>query len=570
MHREPLPVSADVVPRAPSILRARGHLAPTCTVSVVSLLYRALWQADAEALIETAHREFCSWVSSKDSRLEVPDNGDFEVPGADVRVVEGTDGEQGDIKRWVLHEDDEHKRWITTMTAVRARGEPEGWLWIDLENVSKNYLERADVAAPRLARSLLDALPSSHRGPVKLQSSEHKLGPGRMAAFVAQLEHPERDLPLIVFSPDHRASAEVSIQRAQRATRALSGLCQVHLLVPQGEEEFRDTLGSELGVWAGACRVYLPNISLVAPDPRRHRYFLARNLGRRPGDAGLRISRYLSPLVTRQRAPLAYVKLRHLLDADYQAQIDELWAEWNLQTEQNEQMEGQLRETEDSYIDALTEVEDLNDLQAHVQRNLRDLWRAIDAADVRSRVASHLRDEIPKDGSAVLGLPESCAEAAELARQQLKDISLPEAACRDLDRLDQAIEAAVWAKTAWRGLVALNSYAQSAVPGTGGFHQWCSSSIGEATWSASSKKLAMVESDSVRQHEKLRDARILPVDSRVNRSGRVFMEAHLKISQGGGSLAPRIYFYDDTAGSTGKVHVGYFGPHYHMPNKQTN
>lgn len=178
MRGEPQPVSADVAPRHPSIFRPRGHPAPTGATRVVSLLYRALWQADAEALIETAHREFCSWVSSKDGRLEVPDNGEFEVPGADVRVVEGTDDEQGDIKRWVLHEDDAHQRWITTMTAVRARGEPEGWLWIDLENVSKNYLDRVDVAAPRLARSLLDALPSSHRGPVKLQSSEHKLGPG--------------------------------------------------------------------------------------------------------------------------------------------------------------------------------------------------------------------------------------------------------------------------------------------------------------------------------------------------------------------------------------------------------
>ena len=80
----------------------------------------------------------------------------------------------------------------------------------------------------------------------------------------------------------------------------------------------------------------------------------------------------------------------------------------------------------------------------------------------------------------------------------------------------------------------------------------------------------MVESESVRQDDKLRKARELPVDPEVHRSGRIFMEAHLKVSGGGGPLAPRIYFYDDTGGKTGKVHIGFFGPHDHMPNKSTN
>ena len=44
------------------------------------------------------------------------------------------------------------------------------------------------------------------------------------------------------------------------------------------------------------------------------------------------------------------------------------------------------------------------------------------------------------------------------------------------------------------------------------------------------------------------------------------MEAHLKPVQGGGMQIPRIYFYDDTKGRTGKVHVGFIGPHDRMPN----
>lgn len=343
----------------------------------------------------------------------------------------------------------------------------------------------------------------------------------------------------------------------------------MHLLVPQGEDEFRSRLGRDLGVWAGACRVYMPGLDIDSPEPRRHRYFLARSLGRRAVDAGNRISSYLSPLMARQRAPAAYVELRHLLDTDYETQINELFDEWDRQTQLNEQLEGLLRDTEDSYADALAEVEDLNILQVQMHRNLMDVWRAVEASGVQSRVQHHLYEQPDEDDASDLELPDSCSKAAELARLHLRNISFPEEACRDLSILDRAIESSAWAKTAWRGFVALNAYAQSANAGGGGFYQWCVSS-GASSWSSSPKKLAMVESDSVRQDDKMRQARILPVDPKVDSSKFTFMEAHLKVSEGGGSLAPRIYFYDDTGGTTGKVHIGFFGPHHHMPNKSTN
>ncbi|WP_255491855.1 MULTISPECIES: hypothetical protein [unclassified Actinotalea] len=47
------------------------------------------------------------------------------------------------------------------------------------------------------------------------------------------------------------------------------------------------------------------------------------------------------------------------------------------------------------------------------------------------------------------------------------------------------------------------------------------------------------------------------------------MESHLKISEGGGDIAPRVYFYDDTAGAIRKVHVGFVGPHYLVPNTRS-
>ena len=79
----------------------------------------------------------------------------------------------------------------------------------------------------------------------------------------------------------------------------------------------------------------------------------------------------------------------------------------------------------------------------------------------------------------------------------------------------------------------------------------------------------MTESERVLNNSAQRAARYLPVDTAVSPAGRVEMLAHLKIAQGGGDNIPRIYFFDDTKGATGKVHVGFFGPHRYMENSKS-
>ena len=76
--------------------------------------------------------------------------------------------------------------------------------------------------------------------------------------------------------------------------------------------------------------------------------------------------------------------------------------------------------------------------------------------------------------------------------------------------------------------------------------------------------------DSDTAVEAFEQDRMFEVDRRVEPSGEVVMEAHLKVSTGGGSLAPRIYFIDDTKGATGKVHIGFIGPHKYVRNGSTN
>lgn len=63
------------------------------------------------------------------------------------------------------------------------------------------------------------------------------------------------------------------------------------------------------------------------------------------------------------------------------------------------------------------------------------------------------------------------------------------------------------------------------------------------------------------------DQRDLPVPVEVDASGTATMTAHFKLARIG-MRSPRLYFLDDVAGPSGKVVVGYIGPH--LTNTQTS
>lgn len=163
-------------------------------------------------------------------------------------------------------------------------------------------------------------------------------------------------------------------------------------------------------------------------------------------------------------------------------------------------------------------------------------------------------------------VPSRVSEAVGRARAELSTyLRVQECASRDLSRIDGAPNAKAWASTTWRGFTALADYARDVREHgfTGGFWHWC---MQQGSWPASSKKLAMSESQTVENNAQMSAKRVFKVAKGVDPSGEIYMRAHLKISEGGGDLAPRVYFYDDTAGKTRQVHVGFVGPHYLVPN----
>ncbi len=183
------------------------------------------------------------------------------------------------------------------------------------------------------------------------------------------------------------------------------------------------------------------------------------------------------------------------------------------------------------------------------------------------------RDAAPSD------LAEDIAEAeaqftitgvVEMAREKCARVVIGDPALREIDALEADEKAADWARELWKACRALNAYAEESEFFQGGFWEWCEHSNSEDNlWPATPKKLAMSESDTVMNSGPLRRTRRFLVDSSVDPSGYITMEAHMKIAEGGGQHIPRLYFYDDSKGRTRNIHVGFIGPHRLVPNSQS-
>jgi hypothetical protein len=132
--------------------------------------------------------------------------------------------------------------------------------------------------------------------------------------------------------------------------------------------------------------------------------------------------------------------------------------------------------------------------------------------------------------------------------------------------LDDHPKSALWARRTWAALASLDAYAAArAADGVvANFYQYVRD---HDHGLISPRTVALRESDSVLASTRMRSQRVRPVPLDVDPSGRALFVEHVRIESGGRAPAPRLYFLDDTAGATGKIVVGYVGPH--LTNKRT-
>lgn len=556
------------------------------------LIYRAVWVDNDHNPIAVLEDEFRRWCELKGiAGDDVPYRGREQAGSNEIDVRRG-DAEFGRILRMSLRElDGQGRTWMTTATAVSDLADSTYWVDVDCEDPSGG---RVEIAAPRLVRQILDESGTPMRGPVRLSSGRQVvLSVSAVHPWIDLLFDPDRDIPLVIFSPDATEDVATNDKRATAAAGVLAGLAVVVLVSPTAINAFNAALPEGFRVYGGAARLYLPQIAVEdADDSVRHRYYSLRQI-QHGHKVGLLMAQRLANSQRWCDPPRAWDTLRALVTRPSDEEVRQRQAEIARSVESEGDDGSRLRaETEqllellltaEAERDALQDemgselarlrdrVDQLQDENLDDAAAMEELVRERDA--LRRGLVQVARGVADADGGRLedepreLDIPLSPSEAIELAQIALPNVVVPDEAVCDIERLDESTKDRIWAATTWDGLLALNDYASAVAQGedTGGFYVWC-----QRTHLFQSSKIAMVESESVRNEERLARRRILPIDTEVEPAGRVMMQSHLKIQVGGGPTIPRLYFYDDTAGVTGKVHVGFYGPHDLMPNTRTN
>lgn len=544
----------------------------------MSLRYRAIWSDDRSDLTDHAWTAFGAWASSRIPSLELPFEGRAEAGGAEVEVRRVRHDGHRAVEAALIERASGGGGRSTSLVAVEeASG--SGWLWVDVDRRASERERPSADPAPRFVADLVRTGADPRVGSVRLEDDAVAMRGRPVAGLV---RNPQRTLPLVVFTHDPAFDEAMTMARASATHRALAAAAEVFVL-PKGEDEaFRSAIDPELAVGGGAARVYLPVRSSGGLRRDRNPLVEPGRMGLEPTIAARILAGLLLPSITARRPPPVWDEIRRALrggptgarttDAEAlrraEDEIGRLRAE-------RDDLRLQLELLEEDHFDTQADLLATEEELARIQAGFEHLWAAHGRGLARAGGPATSRGPSgsPRVSAAELDLadvavPTSVRGAVELAVERLRGVVVHPSAPRDLDDLDAHPNAPAWASGIWRGLRALDAYARARFDGN--FKSWCTNSGHPWAWSASDKKLALTESETVQENERLRRQRLLPVDERVDPSGAVHMWAHLKVAEGGGPIAPRIYFHDDTRGATGRVHVGFVGPHRHLENTRTN
>jgi len=568
----------------------------------LSVVYRAIWSDGQPDVTEFALERLRGWVKQKTGgSMSVPDEGAVTGPvvvpardgqpeqryEADLRIdrASGTGQVTHALSATFSEVRADGSRWDTTLRCWNeaSDGEPLSRLWVDVECVDAPDQDLPVMAAPLLAVDLIDKGTRPARGPVALRTTPLPVRGAKKGEQLARaVTSAERDVPFVVFSddPDHLGQIPAGHTFADitaRAARQLAGVTVVHVADTAACRALTEVLGCGHGVWEGAFRIYQPSADpSVSGDYLRHRYVLPDRFVGFPQLAATTISRTLVSFAGARRPPATYPSARYMLRMAKSSNWENLA---RLLQEQNDVLAARsasltedLNQSEERYMNLVIDLEDALKEREQLSSRLEEAKRQVRyQADLLAR--NGVRDESWTQESEAQEVPDTAdnlSDAAAKAQLYLSDrLVLPDAALRDLDDLDSAIESQAWGQSAWRGFRALHAYAVDQSNGVcmGSFWDWCVGSRSPLAWPAVAKKLSMRESETVQGNATLRAARTLPVATEVSEDGSVYMPAHLKISAGGGNQAPRIYFHWDPVGM--KVHVGFFGPHKYIPNSKS-
>ena len=536
----------------------------------MALIYRSIVEVEPTGFVERAKPHAAEWVRWKlgwKEAQELIPGQKIEERGFEVQCHGGAD-DATNVFRVILYEErrDAGEQLRSTYTAMEHHG--AACSWMDVQRwVTEPGSGRWIPFAPSLVRTILKA-EHCRRGPTDLDDAVRCVGGSEAEGLVTEILDDAREIPIVVVTAGRdEDDAELVEGRAGQLHRRLAGVAQVIVLARSGTTAFsREMLaavGANMDVHSGFVRTYLRGIGSPGDYPRRHRFIPFWRLeGQRAEAAAVMAAPALLQRATEQppptgwresARPLMFASDRHDQDAqDYrklledevdrlETGLEELEAERTILTER-------LEKTDEALVESLTR----ND---HLRRLVKYLERTRDQAG--KGMPTSKEAGAPQERPA----PEYCAQVVKDARDHLSLVVIPDSVDKPAADLDEHGNPS-WAPKAWAGLCALQAYAEErANPKStfsGDFKNYCEYPDGDANLPTT--MVARNESEKTRKNPRFTDLRTLPVSTEVDPSGEILMLPHIRIEQGG-SPAPRIHFHDDTLGKTGKIHIGWFGPH---------
>ncbi|MGW5971715.1 hypothetical protein [Streptomyces sp. NPDC055186] len=520
-----------------------------------------------------AERQLYTWLESKHYDASALDEGRNDIAPNVTLDRDSSSGRQGTYTRWRMREtpSPEIGTWQSTLTVRRDHRDnaDRTWLQVDIEHMPSSTGRTPTRAnTPGIAGLLLDSL-QARDGLAEVKAKPAFIEPEDVQEVIEELCDEQRRLPIVIASVPYGVDANAWADRTvEHAYRHLPGLAVLYILSPEAQASFNQELEFH-PVFGGGIRTYMPGIDPAwKPDAQSHPVMSRRTL-----EADVR----------RAARTLAILPQRHALRQPLPAALATLPVQ---RTRPRQQIHGSDIEKLTGEIKALNALlDEAEQIEAKRSKEVEELNADLDKADrgayelrgeneelyeqfqVAQRRVRFLQEQLRKAGeyeaanceppAPVITYPETFADLLDrLKKLPHLCFTGKEKITRDLD--SQSVDN--WLRVAWDALLALDHFAEASAKGTAGgdFLSWCKNEESH-TYPFPAAKVAMRESDTVARQDKLRRERMLPVPKSVHPDGVVFMQAHLRIGSGN-TVAPRLHFYDDGS-NTGRVYVGYLGPH---------
>lgn len=517
-------------------------------------VYRAVWTDDLLNVELAAVESFAAWLRGRNTPIPITEGRVESVGGRSVVEVRHSDGRSTGVQIQLVEDlGPDRGRWNTTLNCMTVEG--RRIVWVDVQAEAEGVWQRA-IRAPRVVREMLLAGGEPRSGVDILEVQPREIDDDVvLGRFIDSLSDPDRSIPYVVIAGGEGHDRHSAMQRATRASEILAGVAKVALVDVAHLARFNEGLPDSLVLEPMSARLCMPGAVQDPGNVRLTAFFADDDVADDQMNLGLQIAARIGISALWPSVPGSWSRFKRHLDDRRRAVQKDHRPEWS-GTESG--IESGIEDTESS-DDVEFLRQQIDDLQVQLlDANIFAEEAQRDAVKYMDMLVARLLGE----SSAPSFTRPTLAGTIEEIRRVAKWIVIPESAPSGIESLDTHASSGSWANDLGRLCASMERYAahKSAGKFRGNYRMWCTE-FGDY----SDEKIALNESTSTKRSADLLASRTFDIDRAVEPSGRIVMLNHAKIQAKGSSYIPRVFFHDDTDGATGKIHIGFIGPHHLVP-----